>query len=359
MSQVLQRLQEAARKRWEEVAVEDDLPPQAVEDEANALQLIPVASGKGGVGKTNISVGISIAAGLQFQGTEKRVLLIDGDIGLPNTDLVLGTRPDKTIRDLVEKEIDEIGSLITPTRYPNLDFIAGAEEATLVLGNLYYQQRQKLMGQITSLKSSLVIFDLGASASKETLDFFSMSHSGLLVLNPEPSSIRDGYVFLKNALLRKIRNDIPANGELKTEFDGLLEKYKSDWKRLRDDYPTAASPELQAATNETISRYRPMIVMNRVSHFSEGLTAARQFSNNAEKFLGIKTTYLGPVMQDDAVMRAVRAQRPFRITEPQSQASQCIDSVTRNLLNAEGIDLRRNFASFGRAMAARLSGQPV
>lgn len=356
VSQVLHKLREAARTRWADLVNETSAVPVSPEE---AVQLIPIASGKGGVGKTNIAVGLAVAAGLQFRGTEKRVLLIDGDLGMPNTDLVLGVRPQASLGDLIDRSIDDLASLIAPTRYPGLDFIAGAEEATLVLGNLYYQQRRGLMNQIGRLRSSLVIFDLGASASKEILDFFAMSSSGIIVLNPEPSSIRDGYVFLKNALMRRVRHELEGKADVRQEYDRLTEECGGDWRKLRAAIPISASAALRALWAEIMERYSPLIIMNRVESFAEGLDTARKFTRDAETLLGVRMRYLGSVLRDDAVMKAVKMRRPFLIADPKCPASRCIEAITQNLLNDKGLDLNSNFSSFGRIFTMRLMGRPV
>ncbi len=372
MSQVLQKLREAARTRWAEMVRETPprdgahhparphtAPPPADRDLLSGVRLVPIASGKGGVGKTNVAVNLSITAGLSFHGTEKRVLLIDGDLGLPNTDLVLGVRPETSLNDLVDRTIDDMARLVCRTRYPQLDFIAGAEEATLLLGNLYYQQRRSIMSQISRLQASLVVFDLGASASKEILDFFAMTPSGLVVLNPEPSSVRDAYVFIKNALIRRARQEMEYDAEARQEFDRRLEETHGNFQKLTAGIAEGAPAALRSTWEKTLETFRPLIVVNRVDSLSEGLQTARKFVKDADKLLGIKILYLGSVLRDDAVTRAVKRQCPFRIAEPTCPASRCIDAVTKNLLTNDSLDLNGNFVSFGRILASRLVGRPV
>lgn len=354
MSHVLQKLRDAARVRWETSSAiaeqkEIDTP----------VKLVPIASGKGGVGKTNIAVGIGVSAGLRFSKTDKRVLLIDGDLGMPNTDLVLGVRPQHNIAEVIDKAVDDISELVSQTRYPSLDFIAGAEEATLLLSNLYYQQRRSLMGKITRLKASLIIFDLGASASKEILDFFSMSSTGIVVLNPEPSSIRDGYVFIKNALIRRVRQQLEFDGETRKEFDIAVEATRGNWTELHRSIAASGSSALRSIHQETLETFRPMIIVNRVDSLHEGLETARGFIRTAETHLGIRVRYLGPVQKDDAVTRSVKARCPFRIAEPESPASRCIDEITSRLLNDNDIDLDKNFAAFGKMITSRILGREV
>ncbi|MEK8022849.1 MAG: P-loop NTPase [Candidatus Hydrogenedentota bacterium] len=366
MSSVLQKLKAAARQRWEaipEVKSESHVHASGAADSASShidtVRLLPVASGKGGVGKTNMAVGISVSVGLKYARENKRVLLIDGDLGLPNTDLVLGVKSERNINDLVDHNVDDLSHLIHKTRYPGLDFIAGAEEASLVLGNLYYQQRKSIMGQIQRLKSNLVVFDLGASASNEILDFFSMTSSGIVILNPEPTSVRDGYVFIKNAIIRRVRLELEFFPPVKTEFDGIQEQCGGHFQKIRAMIQEKGSEELRGAWSGTIETFKPMIIVNRVETFHEGLESARKFTKAAEQHLGIHVRYLGSVIRDDAVVRSVKAQRPFRIAEPDCPASKCIEEITKRILNDDDFDLTRNFATFGRIVTSRLLGRPV
>jgi flagellar biosynthesis protein FlhG len=321
--------------------------------------MLPIASGKGGVGKTNLAVNLAIAAGLRLARNNRRVLLIDGDIGMPNTDLVLGVRPGTSLADVIEKSTDDLASIVTATRYPGLDFIAGAEEASLLLGNLYYQQRRSLMNQVSRLHSSLIIFDLGASGSKEILDFFAMSASGLLVLNPEPTSLRDAYVFLKNAIIRRARLELEFDQDHKKEFDDVVTTAGADFKALGASLRRNSSPAVALAWEKTIETFRPMIVVNRAESFAEGLEASRRFTSSARDHLGIPVHYLGTVVRDETVPRAVKAQRPFRILDPNCPASKCVDAIAAHIVGREQAGLGRNFASFGRLVTARLVGRPV
>ncbi|RMH58936.1 MAG: MinD/ParA family protein [Candidatus Hydrogenedentota bacterium] len=369
MSRILHRLREVARARWTHLQKELEEyekthgPPHASASspEEESLRLIPIASGKGGVGKTNIAVGLAIAAGLILHRNNKRVLLIDGDVGLPNTDLVLGVRPDRSLSDLIENgTFERIEDLIVPTRYPGLDFIAGSEEASLVLGNLYYQQRRKLMGQVARLTSSVVFFDLGAGGSKEVLDFFALSDSGILVVNPEPASIRDAYVFLKNAFLRRIRHTLETRRIARTFFDDILKDNSRDWKRLLDHLREAAEGgrEDAKATLETWydtrSSFRPLLIVNKAESFREARNTARSFEETARKHLDLHCRFLGPVLKDAAVERAVKRSRPFRIVEPQSPASKCVDEISRKLLGKETRPLESNIFRFGRFITDRI-----
>lgn len=357
MSSVLKKLKAAAESRWRETLAH--VPDHAPKSETPPVQLVPVASGKGGVGKTNIAVALSILASQKLRVSGKKVLLIDGDLGLPNADLILGVRPDRSLADFADHAIADVSRLVSPTRYPGLDFIAGAEEATLALGNLFYDDRRDLIDGIARMTASLVIFDLGASASDEILDFFAMSPSGIIVLNPEPTSIRDAYVFLKNALIRRVRQELEHDQEAEAEFSELLKSSGGNWRALRERVLAGNHPRLGASWAAATDIFRPLLIVNRAESFSEGLDTARKFTRDLAELLGVHALYLGTVLFDPAVPRAVKGRRSVVLSEPHSPAAKCLEAITQKLLEHDGIDLNRNFASFGRILTARLIGRPT
>jgi len=190
---LLQRIDAPQRNIFERarpVAVEpvfsDDVEEDEDEDAPFETHLIPIASGKGGVGKTNISVNLSIALADRLAARDRnaKVILVDCDFGLPNADILLGCHVDRSIDDFVAKKIDSLADIVTPTGIPCLSFLSGAATPSMTLSNLQYQQRQKFLRHLKKLKARYLVLDLGASVHFEVIDFFSMVNSGVIVTNP-------------------------------------------------------------------------------------------------------------------------------------------------------------------------------
>ncbi|MBL4889612.1 MAG: P-loop NTPase [Candidatus Lindowbacteria bacterium] len=337
--------------------------PPMTEKELDAVttQLIPVASGKGGVGKTNMSVNMSIALADKLRETkpDARVVLVDCDFGLPNADLLLQAKVDITIEDFVSKKVGSLSDVMIQTGFDGLWFLSGAATPSMTLSNLLYQQRQKFVRNIKSLRADYVILDLGASVHFEVLDFFSMVNAGVVVTNPEPTAMRDSYLFVRAALHRKIRQDGKDWPELLEYLDrlerneieipsvpGLLNQLHKDGKMVE-----------HRALKTILESFVPKLIMNRSEDFDEGAAAAKRFRDEARRELGVDISYLGPVMNDPHVIRAVKESVPFIRRYPNCDASEWIRNITEKIMDNSDFNIDRNFFSFGSYIKRLFTGK--
>lgn len=159
----------------------------------NTARVITVTSGKGGVGKTSVSVNLAIT--LSRMG--KKVILLDADFGLANIEIMLGIRPKYNLADLMfhGKSIKDI-----ITYGPeNIGFISGGsginEMANLTREQVFYLIQK--MEQLDQL-ADIIIVDTGAGIGDSVLEFVAASSEVLLVATPEPTSITDAYALLKS-----------------------------------------------------------------------------------------------------------------------------------------------------------------
>lgn len=153
--------------------------------------IVTVASGKGGTGKTFFAANFAYQYSLSH-----KVLLIDADFNLSNLHLLFNENPQKTLNTFLESKsgFDEI-----ITKYnPNLDIIFG-ESGSINSDKPSFNQINKLLGEINNLASKydLILFDLGAGISDENLHILSKAKSKIIVTNPEPTSLMDAYVLIK------------------------------------------------------------------------------------------------------------------------------------------------------------------
>lgn len=132
------------------------------------MRILPIASGKGGVGKSLVAANLSIA----LAQSGKKVVLADLDLGASNLHLILGVRAVQqgigTFLTNAEIEFEEV---ILPTDYPNLRFIPGDAEIP-GMANLKSSQKAKLIRKLRTIEADYIIIDLGAGTSYNTLDFF-------------------------------------------------------------------------------------------------------------------------------------------------------------------------------------------
>jgi len=151
-----------------------------------------ISSGKGGVGKTFVSV--NLGASLARQG--KRVLIVDCDLGLANVDIMLGVNPRFTLREVVFGDTD-ISDVAIRTKY-GFDFVP-ASSGTTDMVQLMYEDIEKIKETLGTLarKYDIVILDTGAGISESVLQFNLFATKNILILNRELTSLTDTYATIK------------------------------------------------------------------------------------------------------------------------------------------------------------------
>lgn len=267
----------------------------------HTAKVITVTSGKGGVGKSNVSINLAIA----FSRLGQRVVVLDADFGLANIEVMLGIRPQYSLGDMLfrGKSVKEI-----ITRGPeNIGFISGGSglEELLHLDSYQINQLSEKLYDLDEL-ADYIIIDTGAGISDALHSFIRSSDYTLLVATPEPTSITDAYAVLK-ALSRQ-----------REESDKIPSIY---------------------------------MVSNRVESREEGKSLYHKLNVVVQKFLQVEFLYAGPVLQDKYVMKAVMEQSPIMISYPSAPAAKTIMELGRWIHDGTGYNenkggIRRLFSNF-------------
>lgn len=175
-------------------AAESALPaePHATPGAKTAPRVLSISSGKGGVGKTFISV--HLAAHAAAQG--KRVLLIDADLGLANVDVMLGLQTSGSILDLLSGA-KTLETLIVPCKQ-GFDVLPGGS-GLYELTNLNVNEQQVILDTLREAGQNydLILIDTAAGIGDNVLYFSSASETALVVLTPDPTSLTDAYALIK------------------------------------------------------------------------------------------------------------------------------------------------------------------
>ena len=236
--------------------------------------IIAVASGKGGVGKTWFS--ITLAHALSRLG--KRVLLFDGDLGLANVDVQLGLMPKRDLNDVIRGRLS-LDKVVQTFEEGGFDIIAG-RSGQASLSALPTQRLALLRDQLLDLAGSydVVIADLGAGVDRTVRMFSSAATRTVLVTTDEPTSLTDAYAFIKlgNA----------------------------------------------AGLSKNVS-----IVVNMASSIAEGERTYRTLLKACENFLRLKPPMSGMVRADPKVKDSIRHQTPILIRSPNSDAAEDAEKV--------------------------------
>jgi flagellar biosynthesis protein FlhG len=241
-----------------------------------APRIITVTSGKGGVGKSNIVVNLSIA--LQKMG--KRVLIFDADIGMGNDDVLMGVLPKYNVFDIIfnNKEIHEV----VMTGPYGVKLLPGGTGMNRI-EELTNKQRENFLSKLSNIKDlDYIIMDTGAGINRSVLGFVACCEDLIVITTPEPTSLTDAYSLLK-------------------------------------------------AVNHFKIKTKAKVIVNKVMDKKEGEIAFKKFSNAVLTFLKMDLEYLGYVYEDKKLVQAVRMQQPFLITFPTCEASQNIEKIAENI----------------------------
>ena len=161
---------------------------QQSEPESKHARVIAVTSGKGGVGKSNVSVNLA----LQFTRLGKKVIILDVDFGLANVEVMFGVMPKYNLSDLMYngKELNEIIS----DGPEGVGFISGGSGVANFV-NLDTEEIKRLTSKLSQLEelADVIIIDTGAGISPAVMEFLVATPEAIIVTTPEPSSITDSY----------------------------------------------------------------------------------------------------------------------------------------------------------------------
>ena len=190
---------------------------------------------------------LAASLGWQLARLGKRVVLVDADLGGANLHTCLGLPgPSRTLGDFIQRRVERIEDVVVDTPFPRLRLISGASDV-LGAANINYQQKVRLLNKLRSLDVDVVLIDLGAGTAHNIIDFFLISDVALLAVVPEPTSIENGYRFIKSALYRRLRNAAPSPA-VRDVIDAALDQKNAQGIRSPLDLLAAVEREDPAAS---------------------------------------------------------------------------------------------------------------
>ncbi|WP_147613158.1 nucleotide-binding protein [Treponema pectinovorum] len=304
------------------------------------MQIIPVASGKGGVGKSLLSANLAITLGQ----AGKKVILADLDLGASNLHLVIGqAAPKKGIGTLLtgESTFDEI---IQKTEYENVSFIAGDSEIP-GLSSIKAFQKNSLIKKLRSLDCDYLIIDLGAGTHLTILDLFLVSPQGIVVSAPTVTATLNGYLFLKNIVFRLMATSFKKDSDAAK----YLEKLKNDSASLQRLYIPKlietlkqVDPTSTAVFEERMKQFHPRLVMNMIDEPKDA-DKALKIRRSCQQYLGLDVESLGVIYRDSLQDKALSSRLPVVVYKPNSVISQAIYRIAEKILQSETIKFGDNF----------------
>ncbi len=242
-------------------------------------RVVTIASGKGGVGKSNFA----IAFALSLMELGQKVVVIDFDIGMANIDILMGTTPKFHLMDMIQQQKTIWEVLETGPK--GLEYLAGGSgfEQLLQLKEVdrsyFFQELEKLHGY-----ADFIIIDTGAGLTKESQQCHLSADDVILLITPEPTAMADAY-----SVVKMLHSQLPS-----LSFQ---------------------------------------LVVNRVSRPMEGMEIAGKFKMAVQTFLNKELKIFGAIPEDGLILQSVLRQVPFYIAAPRSPASIMIKKLAERFVS--------------------------
>lgn len=246
-------------------------------------RVVTIASGKGGVGKSNFALNFA----LSLKDLGQKVVVIDLDIGMANLDILMGTTPKYHLMDMIEQR-KSIWDVLE--KGPNqLEYLAGGTGFNTLL-ELSDEDRQYFFQEIEKLHgyADLILIDTGAGLTKESQQCHLSADEVILLTTPEPTSMADAYSIVK-----------------------ILNKHK----------PSVSF----------------QLLINRVTHPKEGIEVASKFKMAVQSFLNKELKIFGAIPEDEVVKQSVLKQVPFYLANPRSPVSMMLKKLAERFVSGTAV----------------------
>jgi flagellar biosynthesis protein FlhG len=303
---------------------------QGAEEKAGP-QIWAVGGGKGGVGKSVISV--LLAFWLTRMG--KNTVLVDADLGGANLHTLMGIKtPPRTLNDFITRKYNSLADICIESGVEKLRLIAGASEI-LSLANPMFAQKMKIIQGFHKLDADYVVLDLGAGTSFNALDFFLVANKKIAVLTPQPTSIHSAYAFVRNAVYRRLSQLSRRNASLKTLVQTAMNtKNELKVRTIKDLLQAVEESDGKEAMNglqKEIGKIQPAMITNMTRGAKEK-NAGRIIKIVAERYLMIPAIELGSIVYDKRIDAMVSGMVPLTKLKKSSEAVACAYEITTKLI---------------------------
>ncbi|WP_188151644.1 MinD/ParA family protein [Teredinibacter waterburyi] len=241
------------------------------------IKVIAVTGGKGGVGKTNMSVNLSIA----LAEMQRRVILMDADLGLANVDVLLGLQAKHTLADVLDGSMSLREVMLNG---PGGIKIVPASSGVQQMTQLSPQEHASLINAFSEVSDQLdiLMIDTAAGISDTVISFVQAAQEAIIVVCDEPSSITDAYALIK-----------------------LL--------------------------NAEHGVFRFRVIANMTRSTQEGINLFNKLNSVCDRFLDASLQYLGHVPFDENVRKAVQKRQPLMTFAPRSKAALSIRAMAQKI----------------------------
>ncbi len=269
----------------------------------------------------------------------KKTFVVDLDLGGANVHLYLGkTTVKKSINDFLDSTVSTFQDITVRSRFGPL-FIGG-DSSQLGSANITFAQKIKLLKALKNIEADCVVLDLGGDTTYNIIDFFLASDHGIVVTTCDPASYLEAYNFIKVALYRKINRIFGAESDLHKKKDSDLQNLIYEFTSSHNGSGENTIEDLFAIVKEkqpwhlslikeTISTYRPRLVVNRVTDLCNVHEVVERIKLVSRKMLSVSVDYIGCLPYQQEIEASVRELVPVVAKHPQG----IVAKKTRLMIN--------------------------
>jgi flagellar biosynthesis protein FlhG len=278
-----------------------------------------IAGGKGGTGKSFLSLNMAIS--MAFSGM--KTVLIDLDILSPSLNIFFNKDNKKSLDDYYRDKSLQLEDILVPSIFSNLSLIKGAMSVNSIPKS--NRELLRLNADLDYLDADIIILDIGAGSHNLSTDYFNFADKNILVLNPNPQSVLSSYFFLRQSLYSKIcfliRNATSEKGFVKK-----LETYFND-----ESISPLELVEITSEYSKTVGsmlldylfKYKPKIILNKVESKSDSIFY-NKLHDTVSSYLNLNIELISEIKYDSKVEQSLKDEVPFILKYTEKDLSQKI-----------------------------------
>ncbi len=297
----------------------------------SAANIWAIAGGKGGVGKSFISSGLSLFLAKQGFTT----VIIDLDFDSPNIHTYLGLpAPEKKIKSITDNNTYDLESIMIDTHLPNLKFISCYSD-DVTQTPLSINEKSKLMSAIHNLNVDYIILDLNAGIQDATIDFFNLAQKHIVVTTPDPLSIESTYRFMKTSFHRHL---------LRVESQFQLNRHSSEFMKNPEQYNISTPADLLYTLNEydsknaapllnLMSEYGFQIILNQARSMKDEVVG-QSMQLVCNKYFGVPSEFIARLDYDNGIWQSIRRRKHLLMENSHSKLYSQLLTATRSLIDS-------------------------
>lgn len=304
-----------------------------IQNERSNRKIIPIASGKGGVGKSVLAANIA----LRLAAGGANTMAVDLDLGGSNLHTYFGIRNTRRgIGNFLSVPKMPFSDIVTDTDWVNLRFVPG-DVLVAGLSRLTSSQRNRIVTGLEKLEADYIIVDLGSGTSELVIDLFLLSNSGIVVTTPQAPSALNAYGLLKNVLFYRLKEEFAKSSRISSYLRSIQKDREPRSTPTLDNIIQGIKKidgKAAARARNRIAELHPLFILNMVND-PEDLSLLRSLRKLVNENLAIDPACLGAVFFDPTCTQAVTSLQPVTTFDPLTAISYQLERIAQKIVQSE------------------------